>query len=126
MAQDLVLAAGLIGVCIDCGSPTRPRTNWQAIAPAHRAQQSSFFHRCPRCYVLRQLDAAGGGETRQASAAGRLCELRRRNGQGRGGARVQPATALARSRACARLSVVCQRMGDVAGGVSGDGVSRLP
>ena len=57
-----VRAAELLGRCIDCGSPTRPRSNWPAIAPTHRAQQSSFFHRCSRCYVRRQLDAAGGGK----------------------------------------------------------------
>ena len=60
--QDQVRAAQLLGVCIDCGSPTRPRSNWPAIAPAHRAQQASFFHRCSRCYTRRQLDAHQGGK----------------------------------------------------------------
>ena len=50
-----------IGVCVDCGGPSRKRQNWSAIAPAYRPTESGYHHRCGRCYVRLVLDKTDGG-----------------------------------------------------------------
>ena len=119
-AVEQVRPAERVGVCIDCGSPTRPSSNWPAIAPAHRAHQSSYFYRCPPCYVWRQLEQHQGGKHVQAAPSGHVRRLRGANGQGRLGARVQPA-AVAGSRACPGVQLVFREWATSTRGVSDGG-----
>ena len=70
----MMTEAIFVGVCVDCGGRAQPRANWNAIAPAYRADKLSFHHRCSRCYTFRQLDAAYGGKAIRAARRAFTCE----------------------------------------------------
>ena len=115
-AVEQVRPAERVGVCIDCGSPTRPSSNWPAIAPvAPRPGSRATSHRCPRCYVRHQLDEAPGREGLSSYAVRHVRGLARASmAKGKCGSCVQPNARVATVRACPGVCRVFRSVGDVA------------
>ena len=61
------------GICIDCGSPTMPRTNWPAVLGAYYAGRtaipSNYHHRCNTCFAPTQEARQRGADAWAGIAA---------------------------------------------------------